>query len=81
MSKKITVYTKYNCGQCTMTKTVLTNKGLEFEEVNIEEDDEAMKFVKEELQAMSAPVVTVEEEGKEMYHFTGFRPDYMDELV
>lgn len=33
MSRKITVYSKDSCGQCTMTKNTLKRKGVEFEEI------------------------------------------------
>lgn len=33
------------CGYCVKAKSVLKNKGLEFEEINIEEKPEAREFV------------------------------------
>ena len=41
----IKVYTKNMCGYCTMAKNYLTNKGIEFEAINIEETPEARDFV------------------------------------
>lgn len=43
--KKIQVYTKNMCGYCTQAKNYLTNKGIEFETINIEENPEAREFV------------------------------------
>jgi len=42
---KIQVYTKNMCGYCTQAKNYLTNKGIEFETINIEEKPEAREFV------------------------------------
>jgi len=41
----ITMYTKNNCGFCMMAKGLLTNKGLEYTEINIEEDIDACEFI------------------------------------
>ncbi len=42
---KIVVYSKNMCGYCVKAKSVLTSKGLEFEEINIEEKPEAREYV------------------------------------
>ena len=73
---KVTVYTKYGCPQCDMTKRVLTNEGIEFETINVEDNEQAFTYIKEELGLSSMPVVIVE--GQEP--FTGFRPDKLQEL-
>jgi alkyl hydroperoxide reductase subunit F len=41
----IKVYTKNSCGYCSMAKSWLKGKNLQFEEVNIEENTEARDFV------------------------------------
>ena len=41
----ITVYTKNNCGFCMQAKNVLRNRDMQFEEVNIEENQEARDFI------------------------------------
>jgi glutaredoxin-like protein NrdH len=73
---KVTVYTKYGCPQCDMTKRVLTSEGIEFETINVEDNEQAFTYIKEELGLSSMPVVIVE--GQEP--FTGFRPDKLQEL-
>ena len=72
----IVVYTKNGCPQCDMTKRVLEGEGIPFTAINVEENEEAMRYVKEELGLSSMPVVVVE--GQEP--FTGFRPDKLQEL-
>tara|TARA_B100001057_G_scaffold281466_1_gene281799 strand:+ start:807 stop:1058 length:252 start_codon:yes stop_codon:yes gene_type:complete len=41
----ITVYTKYLCIYCDKAKSFLTSKNIEFKEMNIMEDKEAMEFI------------------------------------
>jgi glutaredoxin-like protein NrdH len=73
---KVTVYTKYGCPQCDMTKRVLDGEGIEYTAINVQDDEKAMSYVKDELGLTSMPVVIVE--GQEP--FTGFRPDLLQEL-
>jgi len=41
----ITVYSKNNCPFCVKAKNLLTIRGVDFEEVKIDEDPEARDFV------------------------------------
>ncbi len=41
----ITVYTTSRCGDCRAVKMALERRGLAFEEVDIEHDDEALRLV------------------------------------
>jgi glutaredoxin 3 len=41
----ITVYSKNNCPYCVQAKSLLELKGIEFEEVKIDESTEAREFV------------------------------------
>lgn len=75
----ITVYSTTHCSQCMMTKRRLTKRGLEFEEVNLEENPDQLNFVKNVLGYSQAPVVIVEEENQTR-HWSGFRPDLIDQL-
>jgi len=42
---KVVVYSKNNCGYCTMAKSLLNSKNIAFEEINIEEKPEAREYV------------------------------------
>ena len=44
----ITIYSKNNCSYCMMAKALLKNNDIEFQEVNVEQDQEAMSFVLEQ---------------------------------
>jgi glutaredoxin-like protein NrdH len=76
MQKKVTVYTKYGCPQCDMTKRVLDEEGIKYTAINVQDDEKAMEYVKNVLGLTSMPVVVVE--GEEP--FTGFRPDKLQEI-
>ena len=41
----ITVYSKNNCPFCVQAKNLLTNKGIDFKEVKIDEDSDAKDFI------------------------------------
>ena len=41
----LTVYSKNNCPFCVQAKSLLQLKGVEFEEIKIDEDSEAREFV------------------------------------
>ena len=41
----ITVYSKNNCPFCQQAKNLLTRKGIQYEEVNIDLDAEAKRFI------------------------------------
>lgn len=65
----ITVYTKPSCVQCTATHRALEKFGLDYEVVDLAEDESALL----EVMAMGyqqAPVVVAGEE-----NWSGFRPD------
>lgn len=72
---KITVYSKPNCVQCTATYRALNSKGIEYDVVDITEEPEALKYVKE-LGYMAAPVVVAGND-----HWSGFNPDKINSLV
>ena len=78
MAERITVYTTGpSCGRCTLTKNVLTSKGIEFDEVNIRDNEDARTYVVEELGYTEAPVVVVTDED----HWSGFRPDHINRIA
>lgn len=43
--KEVIVYSKNMCGYCVQAKNWLKNKGIEYKEINIEEQPEARDFV------------------------------------
>lgn len=71
----ITLYTKPACVQCNATKKALDRAGLDYEMVDISQDDEARNYVMA-LGYLQAPVVQVNDE-----HWSGFRPERIQSLV
>jgi glutaredoxin-like protein NrdH len=71
----VTVYTKPSCVQCTATYRALDSKGIEYQVLDLSVDEGALEAVKE-LGYLQAPVVITDAE-----HWSGFRPDKIDELA
>ena len=71
----ITVYSKPSCVQCTATYRALDKKGIEYEIFDVSIDEKALQTVKE-LGYMQAPVVVTDDD-----HWSGFRPDRIEELA
>ncbi|WP_124054524.1 glutaredoxin-like protein NrdH [Arcanobacterium ihumii] len=71
----ITVYTKPSCVQCNATKRALDKSGLDYAEVDLTQDEEALATVKA-LGYQQAPVVFADGD-----HWAGFRPDKIKALV
>lgn len=72
----VTVYSKPACVQCNATYRSLDKKGIAYEVEDISQDANALERVRA-LGYMQAPVV-VTEDGD---HWSGFRPDKLDELT
>lgn len=71
----VTVYTKPSCVQCNATYRALDSKGIEYEILDLSVDAGALEQVKE-LGYLQAPVVITDGD-----HWSGFRPDKIDELA
>lgn len=73
----ITVYSKPNCMPCKLTKSEMSKRGIEFNEVDITADPEAYDYVMG-LGALSAPVVVV---GDKVDVWFGFKPEKISALI
>ena len=56
---KVKVYSTNVCPYCTMAKDFLKEHGVEFEEVNVQEDQEAAKEMVEKSGQMGVPVIEI----------------------
>lgn len=74
---EIKVYTKNNCPQCRMQKKLLSDKGIKFTEINIEETGNHVQTLLN-YGFRSVPVTAV---GSLDNAWSGFRPDRIKELV
>ena len=71
----ITIYSKPNCMQCEFSKKYLNDKGVEFKEINVFEDEESLAMLRDKGFSQM-PVVSIEGE----FH-TGFRPEILAKVV
>jgi len=77
----VIVYTKPACVQCTATYRALDKKGVSYRSIDISQDEAALDRLKA-LGHMQAPVVEhLDDEGSLVDHWTGFRPDKIEELA
>lgn len=77
MSVSVTVYSKPNCVQCTATYREMVKQGVEYDVIDISQDDEARSYVMD-LGHLAAPVVVVNG-GEE--HWSGYSPDRIKKLA
>jgi glutaredoxin-like protein NrdH len=75
MQLRSLLFTKPSCVQCTATYRALDAKGIDYDVVDLSEDAAALEQVKS-LGYLQAPVVITDED-----HWSGFRPDKIDELA
>ena len=69
----IKVYSRENCSNCNELKCMLTNKGIEFEEVQNEKE---LMIVGSKSRIMSAPILEINEK---YYSFQDFK-NFLDIL-
>ena len=87
MAKVVYVYTKPNCVQCRMVKKYLDNKKIPFVEINIENDEDVINFLKGQG-ISSAPAIFYGETDKNnglllenATNFTGNNQNELKKLV
>lgn len=75
METLVTVYSKPSCVQCNATYRALDGAGITYNAVDVSANDDALTYIKS-LGYAQAPVVVAGAE-----HWSGFRPDKIDEIV
>ena len=60
--KKIVLYSKNLCGYCTMAKTWLNNKSIQYDEISIEEPEIRQKFMKDYPHLRQMPQIFIDGE-------------------
>lgn len=72
----ITVYTKSNCIQCVQSKKLLDKLGLEYQTVDIEDDEQSYDYIVNRLGYRAAPVIIViDDEEETAEHWSGYNPE------
>ena len=80
MAKNIIVYTKNNCGICDNVKRWLKWANVPYTEINVEENSEALIYVKEDLGYQAMPVIEVTDTDSIKYDFQGFNAEELAKL-
>ncbi|ADM73665.1 putative ribonucleotide diphosphate reductase glutaredoxin subunit [Lactococcus phage 949] len=57
----VKVYSKYNCKNCKQVKRLLKFSGIDYIEINVEDDEEAFKYIKEGLGFSNLPVIVAQD--------------------
>lgn len=71
----IKIYSKPNCVKCTYTKKYLNDKNVEFQEIDVFENAEALQMLRDEGRS-EMPVVDINGE-----RHSGFRPEKLAKVV
>ena len=58
---KIKVYSTKSCPYCDKVKDYLKEKGVDFEEIKVDEDQEAAKEMIKKSKQMSVPVIEIDD--------------------
>lgn len=74
MTKSITIYTTNNCAYCVMVKKYLTMKGVNYDEVNVEQYPERRAEAIELSGAMTVPVTVVTRADDSRHVTVGYNP-------
>ncbi len=77
MNKKIRLYSTPICTYCIILKKYLDGKNIEYEEVDITEDEDAKKRMIEKTDQMGVPVLEVDGEK----FLTGFDKNEINEAL
>ncbi|HUY53075.1 MAG TPA: glutaredoxin family protein [Candidatus Dormibacteraeota bacterium] len=59
MVKNITIFTTNTCGYCKMVKQFLTNKGINYDEINLDNEPEKQKEAFELSGQLTVPITLI----------------------
>lgn len=81
MAREVKLYSKENCVQCTASERKLKENEIDFvyEDATTEENLDYIRSL--DGSYMRAPIMVVYEDGEPVDHWTGYRPDKIDDLV
>lgn len=74
----ITVYSRPNCMPCKFTKQFLTEHNIQFKDVDVSEEPEALEILKQHG-FFALPVVAINQSFD--FAFCGFQPDKLNDLL
>ncbi len=72
MAKKITIFTTNTCSYCVMVKRYVNSKGLNYQEVNLDEEPERQAEALSISGALTVPVTVVTKEDDSQEVIVGY---------
>lgn len=75
-TKKVVVYSTPTCPHCVTVKKYLKDKGIDYTDFNVAQDEEARKQMMDKTGRMAVPVVMIDEEV-----VVGFDKTKLDQLL
>lgn len=79
--KKVTVYTSSSCSGCVSVKKFLSRKGMDYQELNIDEQPDLMAQITNLTGQSRVPVTMVEDSSGMKRVTTGFNPGELSSLL
>ena len=76
----VTIYSTPTCPYCTMAKEFFKKNGVEYEDINVSEDEKAAQVMVEKSGQMGVPVIILEND-KEEDVIVGFDEAKLKELL
>jgi len=75
MAKNVVVYSKANCRNCVVAKAYLDNKGVPYEEILVDQNEDVMKeLISKGVRSM--PFITINDT-----EIKGFKPQEIDSAL
>lgn len=72
MPKNITVYTRLTCGPCNALKTYLKNKGINYNEIDVDQTPSAQNLIQQLSGYSMVPLTVITKEDDSQEIVTGF---------
>lgn len=73
---RIKIYTTPTCPYCQLAKDFFEKKNLDFEEIDVSQDQKALEEMVKKTRQMAVPVIEIDEE-----IFIGFNPREIEEAL
>lgn len=79
--KEVLIYSTTTCPYCKMLKDYLTEKGVEFKNIFVDQDETAAQKMIQESGQMGVPVTRITDESGKVEHVLGFDKHRINQLL
>lgn len=79
--KQVLIYSTTTCPYCKMLKDYLTEKGVKFENIFVDQDETAAQKMIEESGQMGVPVTRVTDQSGKVEYILGFDKPRINQLL